>query len=269
MSKTFSQYVKLLALSLLAVLGVGYVVAWVGPSSVAPNGNVDAPINVGGGTVGNTYIQTKTGILNLLHLITSDLTVTNSDGSTSGIASGSVLMADGDNTGKTKWGSIVPGEGMYFSFTSNLPLITSSYWFSSTVHNNTGGTAWDNNDYKPVPGRAPNLNTATPNATTAYQSIDTKPFTNGKVAKVLLVKVHCVEAWVYIYNSNLILPSEYASNFSSKQYNPNIVCYATDNRSVVQDAVVYPDSNGFIKWQLNDIDTPTYYTAIYLAGYAY
>lgn len=107
MNTKIIQNIKSIILALAIILGAGYAsAAWTNPPSgtVPPANNVEAPINVG------STLQTKTGNLilsglsTLDHLITGDLTVTNSVGSVTGISTGSTLVADGDNTGKVKWG---------------------------------------------------------------------------------------------------------------------------------------------------------------------
>jgi len=71
------QNIKSIILALVLVVGVSYVsAAWTNPPANPTNGNVDAPINVGGGTAGNIYSQFKTGLVTFDHLITGDLTVT-------------------------------------------------------------------------------------------------------------------------------------------------------------------------------------------------
>jgi hypothetical protein len=108
--KTTKQNIKAIVLGLVVAVGVGYASAeWnpapaTGPADAA-NNNAPAPINVGIST------QTKTGILNLLHLITPDLTVTNSNGTITNIPDGSVLVADGANTGKVKWATTTGAGG--------------------------------------------------------------------------------------------------------------------------------------------------------------
>jgi hypothetical protein len=111
MKTTLTQNLKSIILALILVVGISYVSAWTGPRLSPPDGNASAPINVGGGTTGNIYTQTKSGILNLAHLFTSDLTVTNADGTVTNIPAGSTLVADGANTGKVKWGTAGAGAG--------------------------------------------------------------------------------------------------------------------------------------------------------------
>ncbi len=104
-SKIFVN-LRAIILGLVISLGIGYVVAWTGPTDVPPNGNVAVPINVGGRDGVDTakwYTQTKTGILNLAHLITPDLTVTNPD-VVSPVTPGQVLTAL-DSTGRVGWAS--------------------------------------------------------------------------------------------------------------------------------------------------------------------
>ena len=45
--KNIQQTLKSLIIALILVGGISYVFAWSGPSTTPPNGNVDAPINVG------------------------------------------------------------------------------------------------------------------------------------------------------------------------------------------------------------------------------
>ena len=68
---------------------------WTAPTATAPNGNIDAPITVGGGTAGNTYVQTKTGTLILSSLILNP----NSGGA---VPNGQVLTSSGSN-GTAVW----------------------------------------------------------------------------------------------------------------------------------------------------------------------
>ncbi len=105
MKTKITQNIKAIILGLVIAVGAGYVSAWTAPTLPPTGGNVAAPINVGGG-VGSIYTQTKSGILNLAHLITSDLTVINSDATP--IVSGQILTADG-TTGKVKWGAATGG----------------------------------------------------------------------------------------------------------------------------------------------------------------
>ena len=44
---TFVSSIKTLLLALILAAGVGYISAWTGPTAVAPQGNADAPLNVG------------------------------------------------------------------------------------------------------------------------------------------------------------------------------------------------------------------------------
>gem|GEM_PF-1080747 len=81
----------------LSVLASG-TVGWNPPTATPPNGNVDAPISVGGGAAGNSYSQTKTGFLTLANFIFNP-TLTQGD-----VASGSVLTAL-DNNGTVGWGN--------------------------------------------------------------------------------------------------------------------------------------------------------------------
>jgi hypothetical protein len=139
MKTQIKQNIKAIVLALVLVAGVSYVsAAWTAPTELPTGGNVPAPINVGGGDVGITpYSQIKTGALTLMHLFTPDLTVTNSDGTVSGIPDGSVLIADGANTGKVKWGTVSGGDGVVGvinAYSANLTtksIITSSSWTDS------------------------------------------------------------------------------------------------------------------------------------------
>ena len=63
--KNITQLLKLIALALVLSIGISYVSAWTTPTVMPPNGNVAAPINVGGTT------QTKTGDLGLGRNLTS------------------------------------------------------------------------------------------------------------------------------------------------------------------------------------------------------
>jgi len=80
----------------LSALATG---TWTAPSAAAPNGNVDAPINVGGGTAGNIYSQTKTGFLTLANFIFNPTLTPGS------VTAGSVLTAK-DTNGTVGWASI-------------------------------------------------------------------------------------------------------------------------------------------------------------------
>ena len=123
------QYIKAIILVLSLTLGMGYVLANFTPPHSTPttcitdptNPNYDpgclAPINVGGLTGSPaTDAQTKTGdltltgILTSLHLLTSDLTVTNPGASPTPITAGQVLTA-ADSTGKVVWGGVSGGSG--------------------------------------------------------------------------------------------------------------------------------------------------------------
>src|SRR3989344_381465 len=101
------QNVKSVIIILALVVGISYAsAAWTNPTATPTGDNTPAPINVGGRDgLDQTkwYNQSKSGVLNLAHLFTSDLTVTNPDGTTTNIPDGSVLTADGANTGKVKW----------------------------------------------------------------------------------------------------------------------------------------------------------------------
>jgi len=110
MTQKTIQNLKSIIFALAIVLGTSYVsAAWTPAPSTPPSSNVDAPINTG--TVAQTRAGnlTLSGILTSLHLITPDLTVTNADGSVTGIPAGSSLIADGENTGKVKWGVAATG----------------------------------------------------------------------------------------------------------------------------------------------------------------
>ncbi len=104
MTQKTIQNLKSSILTFALVLGVSYAsAAWTVPPATPPNGNVSAPINVGGkdGTDPTKwYSQFKTGLITLDHLITGDLTVTNSDGTVSGIIAGSgVTISPAGGTG--------------------------------------------------------------------------------------------------------------------------------------------------------------------------
>ncbi len=145
MNKKIIQNIKSIILALAIVLGAGYVsAAWTVPPATPPNGNVPAPINVGGkdGTDSTKwYSQFKTGLITLDHLITGDLTVTNSDGTVSGITSGSTLVADGNNTGKVKWQA--PACSSVVDTTSSLSLSGNSGNNAGIVTNIATLTAGD------------------------------------------------------------------------------------------------------------------------------
>lgn len=113
-NNNIKQTIKAIILGLILSLGVGYLsAAW----DVAPAGNpptcpsttsgCNPPLNI------SSFPQTKTGALTLLHLFTPDLTVANSDGSISGIPNGSILTADGNDTGHVKW--ITTGTGYHYN----------------------------------------------------------------------------------------------------------------------------------------------------------
>lgn len=104
MTTKTTNNIKAIILGLVLTVGIGYAAAatFVGPKCAPPGCNADAPVTVGGNDVGITpYSQIKTGILSLMHLITPDLTVTNSDGVTP-VTVGHVLTAK-DTTGKVEW----------------------------------------------------------------------------------------------------------------------------------------------------------------------
>lgn len=226
-----------LAVAVALSVGIGYLFAWTGPmtgtptcmtpGATPPDCNVPAPINVG------SVDQTKTGDV-----------CTTKDGPTK-------CLSDAGN--------------QMNGITTAMALLTRSYYFNATNYFNTGGNAASN--YRPVDGVPPHMDPANYASLSSYQSVDTKPFTGGETAAAILLKVHCVETWVYILNPELTVPGVYASNFAGKQYDPSIACYATDNRSVVQDIVVKPDANGFIQWRFHDVDPDTYYAVVYVLGY--
>ncbi len=58
----FLNSIKIIILALGLAIGVGYISAWTGPTAVAPQGNTDAPLNVGATT------QYKNGPLVLNYL---------------------------------------------------------------------------------------------------------------------------------------------------------------------------------------------------------
>lgn len=99
MKTKIQNNIKAVILGLIVTLGMGYAAAatFNGPSCAPPGCNADAPINA------STTAQTKTGPLTLMHLFTPDFTLTNSDGTITNIASGSVMLARGANTGTAKW----------------------------------------------------------------------------------------------------------------------------------------------------------------------
>jgi hypothetical protein len=106
MKTKITQNLKSIILALILVAGVSYVSAystWSDPTAAAPGNNADAPINTGGGTSGHIYSQSKTGLFTIDHMITGDMTVTNSNGTVTGIPDGAIMIADGANTGKVKW----------------------------------------------------------------------------------------------------------------------------------------------------------------------
>ena len=96
------QNTKAVVLGLILAVGMGYAGAqtFTGPTC-APTDvtgcNTPAPLNVG------LSAQTKTGPLTLLHLFSPDFTLTNSDGTVTNIPEGSVMVAEGANTGKAGW----------------------------------------------------------------------------------------------------------------------------------------------------------------------
>ncbi len=87
----------------LSALATG---TWTAPSAAAPNGNVDAPINVGGGTALNIYSQTKTGFLTLANFIFNPTLAPGS------VTAGSVLTAK-DTSGTVGWAA--PSSGGSFT----------------------------------------------------------------------------------------------------------------------------------------------------------
>jgi hypothetical protein len=109
MKNQIMQNLKAIVLGLIIAVGASYALAWTPPASEPTGGNVAAPINVGGGVTGSIYTQTKSGILNLAHLFTSDLNVLNSDGTIPTVSASSVLVADTTTPGKVKWGTMSGG----------------------------------------------------------------------------------------------------------------------------------------------------------------
>ena len=67
--KSTLQQIKIVALGVILAAGLSYALAWTGPSSTPPNGNVAAPLNVG------TSTQTKYGNLVLNGLSVSAATI--------------------------------------------------------------------------------------------------------------------------------------------------------------------------------------------------
>ena len=105
MTQKTLQNIKSILFALAIVLGTSYASAvWTPAPANPPASNVPAPINAGGGTVGNIYSQFKTGLLTLDHLITGDLTVA----SLTPITIGQVLTAVGTD-GKVGWGTVAGG----------------------------------------------------------------------------------------------------------------------------------------------------------------
>lgn len=101
MQTKISQNIKAIILGLVVVIGASYVsAAWTTAPASPPNGNVDAPINVG------DLGQQKTGPLTLLGGLTTN--AFNFLPSTGAPSTGQVLMADdtGLASGKVKWGTI-------------------------------------------------------------------------------------------------------------------------------------------------------------------
>ena len=111
------QNIKSVIIISLLVVGVSYVSAnWTAPISSPPTCTAgtpgcDAPINAGSTAQTRTGDLTLQGILTSLHLFTSDLTVTNSDGTVTSIPDGAPLVANGANTGKVKWGAVTSTGG--------------------------------------------------------------------------------------------------------------------------------------------------------------
>lgn len=107
MNNKITNKIKAIILGLVITVGVGYAAAqnFTGPTcspTANPGCNTPAPVNVGGNDAGITpYSQLKTGLLTLMHVITPDLTVTNSDGVTPVIV-GQVLTAT-DTSGRVGW----------------------------------------------------------------------------------------------------------------------------------------------------------------------
>ncbi|MDE2188128.1 MAG: hypothetical protein KGJ35_00160 [Patescibacteria group bacterium] len=115
--------------AIIVGLGIQYVLAdWTPAPSSPPNGNTAAPINVGGGTPGNIYTQSKTGLLALANLVVTNMNV--ASGTIN--AAGSVLTNDGN--GNASWasaggsgsGSIPSGAIMAFDL-STCPTGWSTY----------------------------------------------------------------------------------------------------------------------------------------------
>ncbi|MEK7463953.1 MAG: hypothetical protein AAB610_02410 [Patescibacteria group bacterium] len=91
------QNLKAIILGLIITIGMGYAVAgFSGPSCAPPGCNADAPINA------SSTPQIKSGPLTVGGLgIVGNFTFLPSVGAT--VANGSILVADGTNTGKVKW----------------------------------------------------------------------------------------------------------------------------------------------------------------------
>lgn len=109
MKTKIKQNTKAIILGLIVTLGMGYAGAqtFSGPTcspTSTPGCNTPAPINA------SSTAQIKTGPLTLMHLFTPDFTLTNSNGTVTGIPDGSILVADGANTGKVKWQQIDTAE---------------------------------------------------------------------------------------------------------------------------------------------------------------
>ena len=126
------------------------VAGWNPPSATPPNGNVDAPISVGGGTTGNIYSQTKTGFLTLANFIFNP---TLTQGS---VTAGSVLTAT-DNNGTVGWKNVqirsgtTPGSlNILRSVTFSSPMPTTNYAVTANivtagVPSRAGETIWITN----------------------------------------------------------------------------------------------------------------------------
>ncbi len=119
--------VKLVFFGLIVALGIGYVSAWTGPESIAPEGNVSAPINVGGSNAEPLSWQTKTGPLILNTLLVGDLTVSTTTG---GTFSAGASLVDVDGKGHIGWG--IPG-----AVTEVQNVVYS--WMSGTVTSTAAG----------------------------------------------------------------------------------------------------------------------------------
>lgn len=108
-SSFFARIATIVGLTLGAFAVSALAGTWTAPTAPAPGGNPDAPINAG------DLSQIKTGPLKLLDLVAVNIRVTNPSGLFTGIPDGSVLIADGENTGKVKWGAVAGGSGVIVS----------------------------------------------------------------------------------------------------------------------------------------------------------